>query len=388
MDKDNIYDLAVIGGGISSCVFVSSHIKNGFKGRIAIIENGRNLGGRSSTRNSLTNKGWELNHGSPNFNICNSANNKLIKNFIQELLDSNFIQIDISDVIELKKGNMFPSETSSDFHRGTNYISSSSMSELSQNIISYNDLHNQIEYFFETLIVKLDYEKNQWILTSKNGNKFRSKFLICSSNLLLHKRSLDILNISEIPLRKAIPKNNDKKIDKIINLLYEQRNVQRLSLLIYTNSNYFYKDNYKKKYRYFILNNLLEEKYSFERIVFQKQKNNKLGIVLHTKNKEFINEYFKSINKERFKEKLLDNFNDLFHKDKYINKLVGYQDISIMIWKASQPFDFGIPKNLQVCENYNIAFCGDWLDFEGFGRIEGAILSGLTLSYKLIHNIS
>ena len=71
MENSKTFDLLIIGGGISSCVFVSSHIKNGFNGRIAIIENGRQLGGRSSTRNSLTNKGWKLNHGSPNFNICN-----------------------------------------------------------------------------------------------------------------------------------------------------------------------------------------------------------------------------------------------------------------------------------------------------------------------------
>ena len=55
MVKDNLYDIGIIGGGISSCVFTSTHIKNGFKGSIAIIENGRNLGGRSSTRYSLSN---------------------------------------------------------------------------------------------------------------------------------------------------------------------------------------------------------------------------------------------------------------------------------------------------------------------------------------------
>ena len=53
------------------------------------------------------------------------------------------------------------------------------------------------------------------------------------------------------------------------------------------------------------------------------------------------------------------------------------------IWNASQPSGLGIPENLQVCENSNIAFCGDWFDFEGFGRIEGAILSGLKLSQKI-----
>ena len=38
---------------------------------------------------------------------------------------------------------------------------------------------------------------------------------------------------------------------------------------------------------------------------------------------------------------------------------------------------------LNVCEKLNIAFCGDWFDLDGFGRIEGAILSALKLSYKI-----
>ena len=54
-----------------------------------------------------------------------------------------------------------------------------------------------------------------------------------------------------------------------------------------------------------------------------------------------------------------------------------------MIWRSSQPTGLGIPEYLQVCENHNIAFCGDWFDYEGFGRIEGAILSGLKLSQKI-----
>ena len=54
MINDTFYDIAIIGGGISSCVFSSFHLKNGYQGRIAIIENGRNLGGRSSTRNSIS----------------------------------------------------------------------------------------------------------------------------------------------------------------------------------------------------------------------------------------------------------------------------------------------------------------------------------------------
>ena len=383
MINDTFYDIAIIGGGISSCVFSSFHLKNGYQGRIAIIENGRNLGGRSSTRNSISNSGWQLNHGSPNFNICNSNNNQLLKAFIQELLDSKIIQSDPSDLIELYEDPRDQKKIISDFHSCKNYTSSFSMTDLSRNIINHNNLKNQVDFFFQTLIVKLKYENNCWILTSKNGYKFKAKFLVCSSNLILHKRSLDILKINQIPLREAIPINNDKKIDKILNLLNKQEYVQRLTFLIYTKPNYSYKDNYKNRFRYFLLNNLLEEKFKFERIIFQKQINNQIGSVLHTRNKKFITEYFQSNNKKKFKNILLDKFNQIFDENTYINKLTDYKDISTMIWRASQPSGLGIPENLQVCDKYNIAFCGDWFDLEGFGRIEGAILSALKLSYKI-----
>ena len=377
------YDIAIIGGGISSCVFTSSHIKNGFNGRIAIIEYGRDLGGRSSTRNSLANKGWQLNHGSPNFNICNYTNNSLLKNFINQLLDKGFIQTDSSELNKMYANNDLKTKINSDFYSGENYISKNSMSELSRQIISLNKFKNQIDYFFKTLIVKLEFKKNRWIITSNNGEKFISKILICSSNLLLHKRSLNILDVNQIPLRKAIPFKSDVKIDRIINLLNQQNYIPRLTFLIYTKHNYCYKDDYMKKYRYFFLDDFLEENFKFERIIFQKQKNNNLGIVIHTKNDHLINEYFQSNDKEVFKKNILFKFNKLFDNHICINNIINYEDISIMIWKASQPSGIGIPENLQLCENYNIGFCGDWFALEGFGRIEGAILSGLKLSNKI-----
>lgn len=383
MSKDNYYDIAIIGGGISSCVFTSTLIRNGFKGSIAIIEYGRNLGGRSSTRKSFLNKGWQLNHGSPNLNIGNTKNNKLLNSFIQKLLDEDIIQKDDSETIHLEGHYKLYSKLNSQFDKGEIYTSKTSMSELSLKIISYSNLRNQIKYFFETLIIKLKFENNSWLLTSKNGDIFKAKYVICSSNLLLHKRSLNILKTDQIPLRKAIPINLDKKIDLLLSLLKEQDYIQRLTFMFYPNSNYCFKDYYEKKYRYFILNNLLEEKFKFERIIFQKQFDNKLGFVIHTKSIELINEYFQSKNKDIFKKKILNKFNKLFSNHSIINNLLDYQDISIMLWRASQPSGLAIPENLQLCENYNIGFCGDWFDTEGFARIEGAMISALKLAYKI-----
>ena len=53
-----IYDLLIIGGGISACVFASRYLKNNITKKIALIEIGRGLGGRSSTRISKKYEGW------------------------------------------------------------------------------------------------------------------------------------------------------------------------------------------------------------------------------------------------------------------------------------------------------------------------------------------
>ena len=44
------YDLLIIGGGISACVFASKYLQDNISKKIGLIERGRGLGGRSSTR--------------------------------------------------------------------------------------------------------------------------------------------------------------------------------------------------------------------------------------------------------------------------------------------------------------------------------------------------
>ena len=105
MKSDVKYDLLIIGGGISACVFASKYLKNNITKKIALIEIGRGLGGRSSTRVSNRFKGWKLNHGSPNFNITNSNNNLLLKSYIDELIDNKLIKIDDSDMFFLNENS-------------------------------------------------------------------------------------------------------------------------------------------------------------------------------------------------------------------------------------------------------------------------------------------
>ncbi len=382
MKKGYKYDLIIIGGGISACVFASKYLQNNTTKKIALIEIGRGLGGRSSTRISKRFKGWRLNHGAPNLNICNSKNDFLLKSFIDGLLENKLIKIDDSEIVSLDEEANLGTRKNSEFNCGINYHSLFSMSQLSENIIELNNLRGNIDFYFETLIVDLEFDNDEWTLTSKNGDKFKSNYLVCSTNLLSHKRSLKILKVDQIPLRKAIPKNKDKKIDLLLNFLDKQTFIPRLTFLIYTNENYKFKDLYSKKYRCFYLKKSLENKYKIERVIFQSLDNNKLGIVLHSKNLGFINSYLNTKDENLFKQKIFSNFNRLFTNNASVNQLTCNEEISIMRWRASQPSGCAVPLSLQFSRKYRIGFCGDWFEGEGFARIEGSILSALKLEGK------
>ena len=126
----------------------------------------------------------------------------------------------------------------------------------------------------------------------------------------------------------------------------------------------------------------MENKYKFERIIFQLQNNNKLGIVIHTRNIDFINTFINAKDDDIFKQKIFANFNQLFEGNSSVNQLTYNEGISIMKWRASQPSGCAVPLSLQFSKKYRIGFCGDWFEGEGFGRIEGSISSALMLEEK------
>ena len=373
------YELIVIGGGISSCTFVSKLLAKGFNGKIAIIETGRNLGGRCSSRISKKNSGFILNHGSPNFNIINNSNDLKLNNFVSELLEKEIIKKDNSLLIQSEKNSNFSVNNINQFCKGNIYSSTSFMGDLANKILNLNNKSKKVDLYFQELIIELDFHNKYWVLKSKDGNLYYTKFLIISSNLLLHKRSMKILNVDEIPLAKAI--KNNIKIDEIIHTLKYQNYIERVNFLIYARKEYQFKEIIKKDNLIYYLDKNAQAKYGFERIVFQKQKNKRYGIVMHSIKEKIL---FKEVKKVNFEKDLLNRFNKLFEENQFINTLDNYEDISIMRWRASQPSGLGVPLRLQICKEYNIAFCGDWFNTQGFGRVEGAILSALNLSEQIM----
>ena len=379
-----IYDLIVIGGGISSSTFIASIFKQGFTGNIAVVEAGRGLGGRCSTRYLSKEKKLALNHGCPNFNIRKSQKNSCLDNFLKELLDKKLIKSLDNSIFEIDENYKFSKEYDNDFYFGNVYAPNTNMSHLVENIMHLNNSKGKIDFYFKTLINKLNFKSCLWNILSNENKKIIGKFLVCSSNLLLHKRSLEILNVREIPLREAINKKNNIKIDEIIKITNEQEYIKRINFLIHTKKNFNLEGIFNKELIHFNFSEKAQKNVGFERIIFQKQFDNSLGIVVHTRDIEYIiNKYEKEDRKilYRYISSKLNTF--LINNQITINNLL-LDDISRMNWRASQPIGEGVPQRLQLCEEYNIGFCGDWIQVEGYGTVLGAILSGLILSNKFI----
>ena len=379
-----IYDLVVIGGGISSSTFIANILKQGFKGKIAVVEAGRGLGGRCSTRYRYKDKKLALNHGCPNFNINNDSKISSLDNFIKELLDKKFIKNLDNSVFEIDENYKFSKKYDNEFYLGNVYTSTSNMSKLVENLINLYNSNNQIDFYFETLILKLNYQSQLWNILSNKNKKIIGKFLVCTSNLLLHKRSLKILDVKEIPLREAINKSKNIKIDEIIKCTNKQEYIKRVNFLIYTKKNSNLEGVFNKEIIHFLFNKKAQKDIGFERIIFQKQLDNSLGIVIHTRDIESIIKKYDMEDSNILYQFISNKLNSFLIKNNIIFDNLFLDDISRMNWRASQPLGEGIPKRLQLCEEYNIGFCGDWIQLEGYGSVYGAILSGLKLSNKFI----
>jgi len=380
----NIYDLVVIGGGISSSTFIANIIKQGFKGKIAVVEAGRGLGGRCSTRYRYKDKKLAINHGCPNFNIKNFQKDICLDNFIKELLDKNLIKSLDNSIFQIDENYKFSKTYDNEFYLGNVYTSTTNMSKLVENIIHLYDSKDQIDFYFETLIIKLNFQSELWKIISNKNKKIIGKFLVCSSNLLLHKRSLEILNVGEIPLRKAINKKNNIKIDQIIKFTNNQEYIKRINFLIYTKKNFNLEGIFNKDIIHFIFNQKAQRDIGFERVIFQRQFDKSLGIVLHTRNMENIINKYEREDRNILYKYLSNKLNTFLIHNHIAFKNLLLDDISRMNWRASQPIGEGIPNRLQLCEEYNLGFCGDWVQLEGYGSVYGAILSGLKLSNKFI----
>jgi renalase len=370
---NNIYDFIVIGAGISACTFASCLNKKSSGLSILLVEQGRRIGGRATTRKSRKNKILEYDHGLPSINFSQHVSKDILE-LISPLINSKKL-VDISKDILLINEFGFLSNA---FTNDIIFRSSPFMANFCVEIFQQSPNHKKINFLFQTLTKSIKRIHNLWEIKVNNGRLIKSKNLILSSSLIAHPRCLNILKINSLPLRDAFLPGKDKVVDTLIKETRKLTYIMRKSYIFHV-SDLSLSQNFNHQYLQIIFSNVIKENSNFERIIFKRQTDGSIIIALHC---SYINNLPES-NIDNITKSLISLFANY---EIFLDLFLQARLIDSMDWRASQPLNHLVSKELQWSDSSKIGFCGDWFDLNSCGGVESAMNSSLRLVKFLSRN--
>ena len=252
------------------------------------------------------------------------------------------------------------------------------MANFCEELINQSINPKKINFLFKTLIKSIKRIDDLWEIKVNNERLIKSKNLILSSSLIAHPRCLNILKINSLPLRDAFVPGKDKVVDALIKETRKLTYIMRKNYIFHV-SNLSLSQNFTHQYLQIIFSNVIKEDLNFERIIFQKQSDSSIIIVLHCLNINNLPE----IEIDNIIKSLISLFGNY---EIFLDLFLQATLIDIMDWRASQPTSHLLSKELQWSDNSKIGFCGDWFDLNGCGGVESAMNSSLRLVKSLIRN--
>ena len=372
---NKIYDFIVIGAGISACTFASFLNQRYSDASILLIEHGRRVGGRATTRKSRKNHILEFDHGLPSI-IFTKQIPQDIQKLIAPLIDSGKL-VDISnDILMINEfGEIKNEDNNNKYYRSLPF-----MVNFSKEIINQSINPKKINFIFQTLTKSIKRINNLWEIQIDKKMFFKSKNIILSSSLIAHPRCLEILKISSIPLRNAFVQGEDEVVDSILRRISKQTYIIR-KICIFHVSNLSLVKKFNNQYLQINFSKVIKENFNFERIIFQMQSDGSMIISLHCFYINNLNNNLRDLNTEN----VINSLRSIFaNQKKFLDLFIHARLIDKMNWRASQPSDYLLPKQLQWSSINKIGFCGDWFDFNSSGGLETAMKSAIRLA-KLIN---
>jgi len=370
---NNIYDFIVIGAGISACTFASCLNKRFSDASILLVEHGRRLGGRATTRRSRKNTILEYDHGLPSISFSKHISQDILT-LISPLIDSKKL-LEISDEILLIDqfgilNNAFITEK---VFRCVPF-----MTNFCEGIINQSINPKKIDFLFQVLIKKINRINNIWEIEVDKGRFIQSKNLILSSSLIVHPRCFQILKTNTLPLREALILGEDKVVDSVLKETKKLNYIQRKTYILYV-TDYAVVENFSYNYLQIFFSNIIRESCNFEKIIFQRQFDGSMIIVLHC----YCTHHLIEVDFE----KIINFLTTYFCKYQiFIDLFLQARMIDTMYWRASQPLNNLLSKELQWSSTSNIGFCGDWFNLNSPRAVESAMNSSIRLAKLLTSN--
>ena len=367
---NNFYDFIVIGAGISGCTFATFLNQRFPELSILLIEHGMKIGGRATTRKSRKSEIQEFDHGLPSINFSKYASQDIIK-LISPLINSEKL-VDISKNILLINelgilNNVFPNDKI--------YRSLPFMKNFCEEIINQSINPKKITFLFQNFTKSIQRVNDLWLIEVNNGTLLRSRNFILSSSLIAHPRCLEVLKINSLPLRDSIIPGKDKIVDAVLRETEKLTYLKRKTYIFYVSDLAVVKK-FNHDYLQVFFSKIIREKLNYERIIFQRQDEGSMIITLHC---SYIDN-FHEINFDKifeFLKSLFSNYRE------FLDVFLQAKLIDAMHWRASQPLNNLLSRELQWSTLSKIGFCGDWVDVNCRVGVESAMSSSIRLAKLL-----
>ena len=231
---------------------------------------------------------------------------------------------------------------------------------------------DNVNFLFQTVAISIICKNGLWELKTNNQRLIKSKNLVLSSSLIAHPRCLDVFQINSLPLYDALKNIKDEIVDSILRTTFRQEYIKRKNYIFHV-SNLNIVNKFEKKYLHIHFSKYLKNDYSFERIIFQMQRDGSMIIILHCS-------YYNTFIDIKL-DKIFQILRRIFiNEKKYLDLFQHAILIDTIDLRASQPINNLLSKELQSSSKSNIGFCGDWFDFGTCSRVEAAMNSSIRLS--------
>jgi renalase len=386
--------IAVIGAGVAGCALVAQLRRLGFDGAISLWETGRGPGGRAGTRRSRGDGGMVINHGAPLFNITGAPEPKLL----QPLLSAGWIQPSSAPVAMLEGESRLNIGRPDALGLGSLFQGRGGMDQLSEGLLQLAG-DAGLEANYGTIVRFLSRTpRGGWQLRDANRRLLvEAHWLVLSSTLLAHPRCQTVLGWPDVPLAQAAAVLGDWQLDHVLTTLAGLRVEARSNLLM------LFSGEAAQHWRAlpFQLVNFdaaAQQRWGLRRLSIQPLADGRCAVVAHSSH-AFAADHLDVAGSRSAMARLLQLPVEDGREDKVIQALSDAvvqclapwlpgidpreADPQLMRWGAAFPQPPGLPAELMLCRSGQVAFCGDFIAGEGFGRVEGALRSAEQLAGQL-----
>jgi predicted NAD/FAD-dependent oxidoreductase len=394
--------IAIIGAGVAGCSAAASLRRHGFAGSVHLIEMGRGPGGRCGSRRSRRDPHLVLNHGSPWFRLGEAATTLtapllqggwLVRRTLREGCSSGGDPVaadaragSLPEVLQGRDGN----------------------DALCRGLLAGLDPPVAARYGQLVSRLELDRSGTWWLRDREDQAVGQADGLVISSSLPAHPRGCRSFGWSQPPLRAAAgslarqgsPQQRQAvpRLERALDVLAAQSCLPRITLLelLSGQAARAWWDLPFDRIRFEASLAAAEPPPELTAVVIQRQPDGRVGLVWHA-SPVFSRRHASLVPEGSAAAGLLGGgartagtgaseeasvMAELDHaRERVLRRWPSplRQTPSwrrLMRWGAAMPDGTGLPEELQRHRPLRLVFCGDGMAGEGFGRVEGALLSG------------